>query len=89
MADTKGHYEDIYGNQFDIYQGGRRLMVQLTDGPFYADGPKDEPLLDSAILISKLEEVGFEKILWEPMLDTPNGVISDLYSKFVFRKISH
>ena len=88
MANKNGHYEDIYGNKFDIWQGGRRLMVELVDGPFYADGPKDEPLLDATILNSKLEAAGFERVLWAPMLDQPNGLISDLYSKFVFRKIS-
>jgi len=60
----------------------------LVDGPFYADGGREEPTLDSGVLISKLKEVGFEKIVWEPMLPRPNGLVSDLYSKFVFKKIS-
>lgn len=86
MADENGHFIDRLGNTFDIYQGGRRLMVKLTDGPFYADGPKDEPLLDGELLVGRLQELGFELLVWEPMLDEPNGLISDLYSKFVFRK---
>jgi SAM-dependent methyltransferase len=87
ISDSNGHYIDRLGNTFDIYQGGRRLLVKLTDGPFYADGPKDEPLLDSTILTESLRDVGFELVSWEPMLDQPNGLISDLYSKFVFRKL--
>jgi len=87
ISDSKGHYIDRLGNTFDIYQGGRRLLVKLTDGPFYADGPKDEPLLDSTLLTESLRDVGFELVSWEPMLDQPNGLISDLYSKFVFRKL--
>ena len=87
MVDERGHFEDRLGNAFDLYHGGRRMMVHLTDGPFYQDGPKDEPVLDAPILIEKLKELGFEKLVWEPMLASPNGLISDLYSKFVFRKI--
>jgi len=86
IADERGHYIDRLGNIFDIYQGGRRLSVKLTDGPFYADGARDEPLLDANMLMNRLEELDFELIYWGPMLDQPNGLISDLYSKFVFRK---
>ena len=86
IADENGHFVDRLGNTFDIYQGGRRLMVKLTDGPFYAYGPKDEPLLDANLLVRSLQERGFELVFWGPMLDAPNGLISDLYSKFIFRK---
>lgn len=88
MADRHGHFEDALGNGFLIFRGGRRLMVQLTDGPFYAEGGREEPLLDAAVLIDALEAAGFQKVLWEPMLPQPNGLVSDLYSKFVFKKIS-
>ena len=63
-------------------------MVRLVDGPFYADGGREEPTLDAAILRSRLTEAGFECLVWEPMLPRPNGLVSDLYSKFVFKKIS-
>jgi SAM-dependent methyltransferase len=86
MVNNNGHFTDTLGNTFDIYQGGRRLMVKLSDGPFYADGPKDEPLLDGHLLTESLEKLGFELLMWEPMLNEPNGLISDLYSKFVFKK---
>jgi hypothetical protein len=61
-------------------------MVKLSDGPFYTDGPRDEPLLDGVLLSSRLVKLGFELLVWEPMLSKPNGLISDLYTKFVFRK---
>jgi len=86
ISDERGHYQDSLGNTFDIYQGGRRLMVKLSDGPFYADGPKDEPLLDFKKLIEALENRGIYLVLKEPMLPEPNGLISDLYTKFVFKK---
>jgi len=58
----------------------------LADGPFYADGAKDEPLLDTQKLMSALDAKGIDLVIWEPMLHSPNGLISDLYSKFVFKK---
>jgi SAM-dependent methyltransferase len=86
MGDVWGHYSDSLGNTFDVFAGGRRLMVKLADGPFYADGHKEEPLLDFGILIKALEKVGITLVVYEPMLSKPNGLISDVYSKFVFKK---
>ena len=88
MVNHFGHYRDAFGNEISLVKGNRKLLVRLVDGPFYADGGREEPTLDSRVLISKLKEVGFEKIIWEPMLTHPNGLVSDLYSKFVFKKIS-
>jgi SAM-dependent methyltransferase len=88
LVDQYGHFKDKLGNEIALLQENRRLMVRLVDGPFYADGGREEPTLDARFLISKLKEVGFEKIVWEPMLPRPNGLVSDLYSKFVFKKIS-
>lgn len=87
MADDRGYFKDKLGNEFQICQGGRALDVRLTDGPFYADGPKTEPILDAHVFIETLCKKGFELLKWEPMLTVPNGLISDLYSKFVFKKI--
>ena len=84
MVDDSSRFVDKLGNEIEL--GDRRLKVRLIDGPFYADGPKEEPLLDAAVLIQSLKEIGFAMMVWEPMLRQPNGLISDLYSKFVFRK---
>ena len=62
---------------------GDRLWVNLADGPFYADGPREEPMLDGPEF---LERLGFEVVMWEPMIPRPNGLISDLYTKFCLRK---
>jgi len=82
MADEFGNFKDKLGNEFQIKN--EKLMVRLTDGPFYADGAKEEPLLDGAILIQKLQTLGFNRLAWEPMAPSPTGLISDLYTKFVF-----
>lgn len=84
MVDESGKFTDNLGNEFIL--GPNDLMVRLADGPFYADGPKSEPLLDAPVLVENLERVGFTLMTWEPMLKHPNGLVSDLYSKFVFRK---
>ena len=86
LVDSRGYFKDELGNEISVTQGGRRLWVRLVDGPFYEDGGRDEPILDSNELVRGLANFGFELILWEPMLDRPNGLISDLYSKFVFKK---
>lgn len=88
MVDQFGHFRDQFGNEIALLQGNRRLMVRLVDGPFYADGGREEPTLDASVLRSRLTAVGFECLHWEPMLTRPNGLVSDLYSKFVFKKIS-
>ena len=84
MANEHGKFKDNLGNQFEILEATDRLSVRLTDGPFYADGPKEEPLLDGPVLVERLKALGFEKRVWEPMVPRPTGMISDLYTKFVF-----
>ena len=86
MVDQFGHFKDSLGNEIAILHANSRLMVRLVDGPFYADGGKEEPILDANVLIRALDHAGFEMVQWEPMIDRPNGLISDLYSKFVFRR---
>jgi hypothetical protein len=76
------NFIDKLGNQFQIKN--EKLLVRLTDGPFYADGAKEEPLLDGPVLIRKLKDLGFDRLVWEPMVPRPTGLISDLYTKFVF-----
>jgi hypothetical protein len=87
MVDDFGHFKDKLGNEFASLHGGRSLLVRLVDGPFYADGGREEPTLAPTKLVSDLESAGFQLVVWEPMISKPNGLISDLYSKFVFKKI--
>ena len=75
-------WSDRLGNTLEIRAD--RLWVNLADGPFYADGPRAEPMLDGPEFIERL---GFEVLMWEPMISRPNGLISDLYTKFCLRKV--
>lgn len=86
LVNHHGYFADALGNECALLQGGRRLNVRLVDGPFYADGGREEPVLDASVLVQDLMVLGFDLVLWEPMLPQPTGLISDLYSKFVFRK---
>lgn len=82
MADENGHFIDNLGNEFKIEN--EKLHVRLASGPFYATGAKEEPLMDGSVLIKRLKDMGFERLAWEPMVSRPTGLISDLYTKFVF-----
>jgi hypothetical protein len=84
VLNSKTKFTDQLGNT--IEKKGDRLLVNLVGGPFYADGGREEPILDPDMFISSMTASGFRMIEWEPMLAQPNGLISDIYSKFVFVK---
>lgn len=73
---------DALGNTVE-HVDDTHIKVFLTDGPFYADGPKIEPVVNRAMLEEALRPY-FTLISWKPMLDSPNGLVSDIYSSFVF-----
>jgi SAM-dependent methyltransferase len=77
-------FRDTLGNSVTLE--GDHALVHLSDGPFYAEGAKKEPLLDANVFIREMQQRNFRLVLWEPMLSRPNGLISDIYSKFVFAK---
>lgn len=60
---------------------GEKLFVNLEGTPYYADGPKAEPVAYKDLLVTHLEELGFSLQLWEGLTGNP---ISELYSKFIF-----
>jgi SAM-dependent methyltransferase len=88
VVDEYGNFRDKLGNECALFQGGRRALMRLVGGPFYADGGREEPVLDATRLIKDLSTVGFELVEWAPMIKNQNGYISDIYSSFVFKKVS-
>tara|TARA_B110000444_G_C18623284_1_gene493209 strand:- start:31 stop:720 length:690 start_codon:yes stop_codon:yes gene_type:complete len=77
---------DSHGNFFkmkDTSNGdfGEKLFVHLTDTPYYADGPKAEPIAHKDIFITHMENNGFHMNTWKNLRGNP---ISELYSKFIF-----
>lgn len=82
----KTPFSDSHGNFFKLKgtsngDFGEKLFVHLADTPYYADGPKSEPLAHKDMLITHLENTGFTMKLWKPLRGNP---ISELYSKFIF-----
>tara|TARA_B110000977_G_scaffold181483_1_gene242198 strand:+ start:508 stop:1197 length:690 start_codon:yes stop_codon:yes gene_type:complete len=82
----KTPFTDSHGNFFKLKgtsngDFGEKLFVHLADTPYYADGPKAEPLAHKDMLITHLENNGFAMKLWKTLRGNP---ISELYSKFIF-----
>lgn len=78
--------QDDMGNFFMMKEHGNggfgeKLFVQLVDTPYYADGPKAEPVAYRDHLVCELESNGFTLALWENLTGSH---ISELYSKFIF-----
>ena len=78
--------QDDMGNIFKLKDHGNggfgeKSFVHLTDTPYYAEGPKSEPVGYKDLLVTHLEELGFKLQLWEGLRGNP---ISELYSKFIF-----
>ena len=83
MCHPDNIFQDSIGNI--IKKFSHHVSIKLVDGPFYGGEFRDEPILDGSILILKLKKLKFDLITWEPIMLTPNGMISDMYTKFVFR----
>jgi ubiquinone/menaquinone biosynthesis C-methylase UbiE len=73
---------DALGNTIKLIDS-MHVEVKLTDGPFYADGPREEPIMDQDILVEVLRP-WFDLVSWKPMMQGKTGIISDIYSTFVF-----
>jgi len=65
-------------------QFGNMAIVRLADGPYYANGPVPEPLCYKQFLF---QVEGLELESWEKMVPEHTGLISDIYSKFIFRRV--
>ncbi len=76
---------DTLGNTVEL-RDAATLAVRVADGPFYADGPKLEPILCRERLMAALTPC-FELRAWKPMLAHKTGLISDIYAAFIFRRL--
>jgi ubiquinone/menaquinone biosynthesis C-methylase UbiE len=73
---------DALGNTIKLIDS-MHVEVKLTDGPFYANGAREEPIMDQHILVEVLRP-WFDLVSWKPMMQGKTGIISDIYSTFVF-----
>lgn len=83
MCHPSGVFIDSLGNTIENFSHHAR--VKLVDGPFYEGEFKNEPLMDGENIIYNFNNLKFKIISWEPMMINQNGMISDMYTKFVFR----
>ena len=79
-------FTDRLGNSFRMQDDVLFVTVADPSAPFYAGGERPEPVLHRQRLQSELERQGVRLQSWAPMLQRRNGLISDMYSTFVFRK---
>lgn len=79
LNDEDGNFFKLRGTSDGGF--GEKLYVHLVDTPYYADGPKPEPLAHRDLLVTHLENMGFSMEYWEGLIGNP---ISRLYSKFMF-----
>ena len=84
ILDSSSKFVDRLGNSVEVKND--KLLVNLTDGPYYAQGAKEEPLFNKDLFLDSMKANGFKLVVWEPMLKRANGLISDIYSQFVFVK---
>jgi SAM-dependent methyltransferase len=86
MKDRLGNTVDIGPYVANSPQIGNMILVNLSDGPYYSNGPIPEPLCYKDILFQELEE-WFELESWTKMVPYTTGLITDIYSKFIFRRV--
>ena len=67
---------------------GDHVQFFIEGAPYYKNGPVSEPVCYKDILITELERIGFALELWSPFISFTTGDISDLYAKFIFRRVS-
>jgi len=67
-------------------QAGNMILVKLTDGPYYSNGAIPEPLCYKEILFQEIND-WFELESWTKMVPANTGLITDIYSKFIFRRV--
>lgn len=65
---------------------GEYILVKVADGPYYAQGEIPEPLCYKQRLVNILAKNGFVLELWTDFVDHKTDLITDVYSKFIFRK---
>ena len=79
LNDSDGNFFKLHGTSNGDF--GEKLYVHLVNTPYYADGPRSEPLAHRDLLVTHLENMGFSMEHWKGLSGNP---ISRLYSKFIF-----
>lgn len=85
-SDSMGNKIERGPHSDNCQQVGNMILVQVVDGPYYAGGAIPEPLCYKEILFQEIDGM-FELESWTKMVSVCTGLITDIYSKFIFRRI--
>ena len=67
---------------------GEKIWVCVKDTVYYQnDTPIPEPIAYKDLMITELETLGWSLDVWEPIVHHVTGLITDMYSKFIFTRI--
>jgi SAM-dependent methyltransferase len=75
------------GPSTDVSQQlGNMILVKVADGPYYSKGVVPEPLCYKEVLFQEIGDM-FELESWTRMIPAHTGLITDIYSQFIFRRV--
>lgn len=66
---------------------GDKMQVEVVGAPYYRSGPKSEPIAYKDRMITELTRRGFELVHWAPISSHTTGLLTDIYSEFIFVRI--
>ncbi len=86
-TDSAGNYfirSDTTGNG----SFGEKLWVCVKNTVYYQNNdPISEPIAYKDIMITEFESLGWSLDIWEPIVHHTTGLITDMYSRFIFTRI--
>lgn len=88
-------FKDSHGNYFMRNEKttgngefGETVWVCVKNTLYYQDDdPIAEPIAYKDVLITELESIGWSLDIWQPMVHHVTGMITDMYSQFIFTRI--
>lgn len=66
---------------------GDAVNVEVVGAPYYKHGPKSEPIAYKDRMLTELARKGFELVHWAPISPHTTGLLTDIYSEFIFVRI--
>lgn len=92
VFETYPKWVDRTGNTIEylgppLGEFGDKIQVEVVGAPYYRSGPKSEPIAYKDRMITELARRGFELVHWAPISSHTTGLLTDIYSEFIFVRI--
>lgn len=92
MFEKYPYWSDVYGNTLEYLctpTGGfnESVAVHVIDAPYYASGPRSEPIAHKDVFITEMANRGFSLERWTPIVSHTTGMLTDIYSEFIFVRV--